>query len=634
MQSDTFTYGAVCFSLVISAYAYTRASMGVFAGWLIGWDLILEYTVAAAAVSQSWSHYFKEFLGLFSVQIPHVIASTPFGFDGRHGTVLSTHGAIFDLPALLIALLIMTLVVCGVKDSARFNDIMVTIKVSVVLFVIVLGAILVDPANWTPFAPFGYAGLAIFGRSVVGQATPEGGAAGVIAGAALVYFSYIGFDSVSTLSEEARKPARDLPVGIILSLAISTVLYMGVCLVLTGMVPWSEIDMKAPVSAVFGARGYAWAQYLVAIGALVGMTSVLLVSMMGQPRIFMAMARDGLLPPSFFADIHPRFKTPWKATLLTGSVVGILACLIPLQILVEFVSIGTLLAFTFVCISVLVLRRTAPHVHRPFRCPWVPFVPVLGASICIMLMLSLPTNNWYRLLAWFALGMCIYFFYGRKYAIREHHHFIVDEKNPCNQAREQDMLKPGIELTKAKGDRTESDHDRDADYGAHAPSAPASSTRQTATATAIASGEMSDAQPTLGSIYTATAHTRHPSSLSESQNWQADGQTPHQRHPSGSTSRSSADADSGAATAATPALAPAPASSPPRSRAQTLSSHPEEPDSEQQEEETDHDSDPHPARTEPHIPTTDQTVAASADSSDDSDVATDLEHQARIWHFT
>ena len=267
----------------------------------------------------------------------------------------------------------------------------------------------------------GYGGFSFFGKPLPGQQHNEkGGAVGVLAGAALVFFSYIGFDSVSCQAEEARKPERDVPIALLLSLALSTALYVAVCIVLTGMVPYSQIDLAAPLSAAFGLRGYHWARYLVAVGAVVGITSVLLVTMLSQPRILMAMSRDGLLPP-FFRAVHPRFHTPWKGTIVTGIVVGLVGSLIPLTVLVEFVSIGTLMAFTFVCIAILILRHTQPDRPRPFRCPWVPLVPILGILFCLCLMFSLPATNWYRLGAWFAIGCIVYFFYGRKYGIGDQH---------------------------------------------------------------------------------------------------------------------------------------------------------------------------------------------------------------------
>ena len=263
---------------------------------------------------------------------------------------------------------------------------------------------------------YGFAGISFFGNVVAGQVNGNGDPSGVLAGASIVFFSYIGFDAVSCQAEECKRPQVDLPVGIILSLAISTVLYVAVSLVLVGMVPYYLIDENVGVSAAFGAHGLVWAEYIIDLGALIGMTSVLLVTSMGQPRVMLAMARDGLLPMSFFGAIHPVYGTPYKSTVLTGVFVSLLSSLVPLSILVELVSIGTLLAFLIVCVSILVLRHTNPAIHRPFRCPWVPVVPLLGAFLCLMLMLSLPGSNWYRLAIWLAIGMALYFGWGRKNA--------------------------------------------------------------------------------------------------------------------------------------------------------------------------------------------------------------------------
>ena len=287
----------------------------------------------------------------------------------------------------------------GIKESATFNNTMVAIKLFVVFFVILVGAGFAHTSNFTPFMPYGFAGISFFGHTVAGQTNANGDPSGVLAGAAIVFFAYIGFDAVSCQAEECVQPQRDLPIGIIGSLGISTVLYVAVSLVLVGLVPYQQLDSEVAVAAAFGANGLQWAEYIISIGALVGMTSVLLVTMMGQPRVTLAMARDGLLPMSFFGAVHPTYGTPYKSTVLTGCVVAALSSLIPLSILVELVSIGTLLAFFIVCVSVLVLRRTQPDVPRPFRCPWSPLIPSLGAFLCLMLMLSLPGSNWYRLAA-------------------------------------------------------------------------------------------------------------------------------------------------------------------------------------------------------------------------------------------
>jgi APA family basic amino acid/polyamine antiporter len=259
--------------------------------------------------------------------------------------------------------------------------------------------------------------MSFFGHTVAGAEDAGGKPLGMLAGAAMIFFAYIGFDSVSTHSEEARNPKRDVPIGIIVSLVLCTVLYILVSGVLTGMVPYDEINIDAPVSKAFGTVGAEWAQLLISIGAVAGITSVLLVMMLSQPRVLLAMARDGLLPQGFFGDVHPRFRTPWKSTILTGVFVSLLAGLLPLGVLAELVNIGTLLAFAIVCAAVLIMRRTHPNAERPFRVPFMPWIPVLGIGTCLMLMFSLPVENWLRLAIWLAIGMAIYFFYGRRHSI-------------------------------------------------------------------------------------------------------------------------------------------------------------------------------------------------------------------------
>jgi len=293
---------------------------------------------------------------------------------------------------------------------------MVILKVAAVLFVIVVGAFYVNPANWHPFAPKGYAGVTIFGLPLLGGTDAGGQPVGMLAGAAIIFFSYIGFDSVSTHSAEARRPQRDVPVGIIASLLICTALYMGVGAVLTGMVPSERINVDAPISNAFEQVGLRWAQVLISLAALVGITSVVLVMMLSQARVLLAMARDRLLPEKFFGAVHERFRTPWKSTILTGVFVGLLSSLLPLKILTDLVNIGTLLAFVIVCAAVLIMRRTNPEAERPFRAPLVPLVPILGILTCLLLMFSLPAENWLRLGVWLLIGFMIYFSYGRKHS--------------------------------------------------------------------------------------------------------------------------------------------------------------------------------------------------------------------------
>jgi APA family basic amino acid/polyamine antiporter len=399
-----------------SAYTYAYATLGELFAWIIGWDLVLEYTVASASVAHGWSRYFQEFLGVLGIHVPKLLSDTPVDFDPQVGHLVAT-GSIVDLPAILIAAVVAVVLVLGIRESAGLNAVMVAVKVAVVVFVIVVGALYVDPANWRPFAPYGMSGLSFFGKTVLGMAGKGGEPLGMLAGAAVIFFAYIGFDSVSTHAEEARNPQRDVPIGIVGSLLICTVLYIGVTAVLTGMVPYDKIDINAPVSNAFKQVGLPWAQFLISLGAIAGITSVLLVLMLSQPRVLLAMARDGLLPKGFFGAVHDRFRTPWKSTILTGIVVATMAALVPLRILAELVNIGTLLAFVIVCLAVLVMRRTHPQAHRPFRCPLVPAVPVLGVLMCLLLMFSLPSENWWRLFVWMGIGLATYFLYGRRHSV-------------------------------------------------------------------------------------------------------------------------------------------------------------------------------------------------------------------------
>ena len=398
-----------------SAYTYAYATLGEMLAWIVGWDLVLEYAVASATVAHGWSHYFQDFIQIFGWHWPDLYSNSPIDFNTLTGQITST-GKIFDAPALIISIIITAVLVKGIQESASLNAAMVGVKVAIVLFVIAVGSFYVDPKNWVPFAPFGYGGLTFFGTSIWGQVSAGGQPVGVLAGAATIFFAYIGFDSVSTHSEEAKNPSKDVPIGIIASLAICTVLYIAVSAVLTGMVPYNMISVDAPVSNAFAQVGLPWARYLIAFGALTGITSVLLVMMLSQPRVLLAMARDGLLPDSFFGAIHDKFRTPWKSTILTGVFVSIMASLLPLNILADLVNIGTLLAFVIVCSAVLIMRKTNPEANRPFRAPLGSFVPIAGISICLLLMFSLPKENWYRLAIWLGLGLAIYFGSGRKHS--------------------------------------------------------------------------------------------------------------------------------------------------------------------------------------------------------------------------
>src|SRR5882672_4880646 len=418
----TCIFAALCYAefasmvpVAGSAYTYAYATLGELFAWIIGWDLILEYAVASATVAHGWSHYFQDFLSFFHMGLPHAFTNAPFDYDLDAGRLILT-GTWFDLPAIVIAALVTIVLVKGIRESASLNAAIVMLKLAIVFFVIGVGAFYVHPANWHPFAPFGLSGLSFFGHTVLGEPGPGGHPQGMLAGAALVFFAYIGFDSISTHAEEAKNPSRDVPIGILTSLFLCTILYIAVAAVLTGMIPYNQINIDAPVSDAFRQVGLPWAQLLISIGAVAGITSVLLVMMLSQPRIFLAMARDGLLPTGFFGAIHERFRTPWKATILTGVFVATLGAFLPLRILAELVNIGTLLAFVIVCAAVLIMRRTHPEVRRPFRAPLGSIVPVLGILSCLMLMFSLPAENWLRLLVWLAIGLVIYFAYGRHHS--------------------------------------------------------------------------------------------------------------------------------------------------------------------------------------------------------------------------
>ncbi len=405
-----------------SAYTYAYATLGELFAWIIGWDLVLEYAVGSATVAHGWSHYFQDFIGIMGFKLPHALTTAPFDYDPALGKLVST-GTVFDLPAVLITFVISVILVKGIRESASFNAGMVIVKLAVVFVVIIVGAFYVDPKNWEPFAPYGYTGVSFFGKTLFGQEGKGGEPLGMMAGAATIFFAYIGFDAVSTHAEEARRPHRDVPIGIISSLIICTLLYIAVAAVLTGMVPYNKINIDAPVSDAFRQVGLPWAQFLISMGALTGITSVLLVMMLSQPRVLLAMARDGLVPPSFFGAVHERFRTPWKSTILTGCFVATLAALLPLRILAELVNIGTLFAFVVVCAAVLIMRKKEPDAERPFRAPLVPLTPILGIATCLLLMFSLPAENWLRLAIWLLIGFVIYFSYGR-------HHSVMSRLSP------------------------------------------------------------------------------------------------------------------------------------------------------------------------------------------------------------
>ncbi|HWB77072.1 MAG TPA: amino acid permease [Nannocystaceae bacterium] len=384
-----------------SAYTYGYATLGELFAWIIGWDLILEYLVSASAVAVGWSGYVVAFLHRLGVDLPSAFTSAPYVVD-KAGDLVAT-GAIVNVPAVLLCVLLTGLLIVGIRESAAVNNAIVVLKLIVVVLVIVFGASYVDSANWSPFIP-----------EPTGK-HGEFGWGGIAAGAGVIFFAYIGFDAVSTAAQEAKNPQRDLPIGILGSLAVCTVLYILMALVMTGIAPYTELNVPHPVDVAVSKAGPAlsWLAMIVDIGAIAGLASVVLVMIMAQPRIFYTMARDGLLPKSL-AKVHPKYKTPYVATLLTGSVAAVLGGLFPIDILGHLVSIGTLFAFMIVCAGVWLLRRQDPDAPRAFRTPWVPVVPILGILMCGYLMWGLGAETWLRLIIWMGLGLAIYFLYGRR----------------------------------------------------------------------------------------------------------------------------------------------------------------------------------------------------------------------------
>jgi basic amino acid/polyamine antiporter, APA family len=397
-----------------SAYTYGYATLGELFAWIIGWDLILEYLFAASTVAVGWSGYVVSFLKDLGINIPAQYTAAPYTHVAPADAGLnvwrlftegwSSTGAVLNVPAMFIVAVITILLIVGISESASFNNVVVVIKLTVVLLFIAFGLAYINRENWEPFVP-------------APQGDGKFGWDGIVRGAGVIFFAYIGFDAVSTAAQEAKNPQRDMPIGIIGSLAICTILYIAVALVLTGIVNYTQLNVPDPIAVGINAAGpaLAWLRPVVKIGAIAGLSSVILVMLLGQPRIFYSMSKDGLLP-TVFSAVHPKFRTPWLASAVTGAAAMVFAGLLPIGLLGELVSIGTLFAFAIVCAGVLVLRYTDPEIPRPFRTPLVPFVPIAGILACFYLMLGLPVDTWARLIIWMALGLAIYFLYGRSHS--------------------------------------------------------------------------------------------------------------------------------------------------------------------------------------------------------------------------
>ena len=381
-----------------SSYTYTYATLGEFFAWIIGWDLILEYAMGAATVAVGWSGYVVSILKDVGIVIPAQFTHAP-------GTAIEGGGtALFNLPAVIIVALLTVLLMRGTKESARLNNVMVAIKLAVVVAFVALGWRYVNTANWSPLIPASDGTFGHYGYS------------GILRGAGVVFFAFIGFDAVSTAAQEAKSPQKDMPIGILGSLIVCTILYVLVAAVLTGLVPYKDLNVPDPIAKGVDVIGIGWFGALIKLGALTGLTTVILVLLYGQSRIFHTMATDGLLP-KLFSHVHPTYGTPYRSQALIGVLVAIVAALVPIDVLGEMVSIGTLAAFILVCGSVIYLRRAEGTMYRPFRVPGVPIVPVLGILFCLLLMAGLPLDTWLRLIIWMAIGLVVYFTYGRRHSV-------------------------------------------------------------------------------------------------------------------------------------------------------------------------------------------------------------------------
>lgn len=393
-----------------SAYTFSYASLGEMPAWIIGWDLVLEFALGTAVVAVGWSGYIASLLDNAGWHLPAALGTR----DGAHGFG-------FDILAAALVLVLTGILVLGTKLSARVTSVVVAIKVTVVLIVIIAGAFLVNGDNYHPFIPAekpveaGGNLKAPLIQLIFGWAPSNFGVMGIFTAASVVFFAFIGFDVVATAAEETRNPQRDMPRGILGSLFICTVLYVAVSIVVTGMEHYTKLSITAPLADAFKATGHPWFAGLISFGAAVGLTTVCMILLLGQTRVFFAMSRDGLLP-RFFSHVHPRYKTPHRPTILLGVLIAILAGFTPLSELAELVNIGTLFAFVVVAIGVIILRRTRPELHRAFRTPWVPFIPILSVCASLWLMLNLPAETWVRFGIWMVIGFAVYFLYGRSHS--------------------------------------------------------------------------------------------------------------------------------------------------------------------------------------------------------------------------
>lgn len=410
------TFAALCYAEFASilpvegsAYAYSYGTVGEFFAWFIGWNLILEYMMGATTVAVSWSGYLEKFLHLFHLDLPIWLINDPWSAGAKMGVAGPVPA--FNIAAFIITWVVTYVLVRGIKEAASTNNIIVIVKIAVVLFVIIFGAFYINPANWSPFIPQEILGD---GANVYGFRDGEihYGITGIVKAASIIFFAYIGFDAVSTQAGEAINPRKDVPFAIITSLLICTILYILVSLVLTGMVKFDQLDLRAPVASAFASVGLPWAVFLITVAALAGLTSVMLVMMLGQTRIFLGMAKDGLMP-GFFKEIHSTFKTPWKSTIMVGGIVSLVAAVTPIDKVSELTSSGTLLAFAMICGAVWILRMREPQLDRPYKVPALPVVATLGIVVNLYLMWNLRTDTKFAFLIWGVLGIIVYFVYSR-----------------------------------------------------------------------------------------------------------------------------------------------------------------------------------------------------------------------------